>query len=224
MIIGGAGRLGAFLTKNLGGLKIISLDIKRSLSNSKNNKNIILRDGVMNQHEIISVARKIPKVDFIISATNVPSKQKDASFSEIYSLLLFPVDLILNLIDLKRIKTNGKIIFFGSANSKFISQRGIWYHICKSSLSIVVRYLALRLKNINATVNIISPGIVSYKKNGKILNAEKMNILSKKPVDPKQLLKIVRLLWECDSINCEEIHINGGYNIIDPYHFINKSK
>ena len=222
MIIGGSGRLGNFLIQNLKGIRIINLDVKKNLRAAKNIKNIYLRDGLLKKFEINAIARGLPKIDYIISATNFRTNPDTSSIFELFALLIFPVELILSLIASNKINKGCSIIFFGSSNSKYISQRSIWYHISKRSLRIVVKFIASKLKNNAATVNVISPGIISYKKNGKIPDVDKMNILNKKPVEPKQILNIIKLLWSCSSINCEEINIDGGYNTIDPFHFFQK--
>lgn len=222
MIIGGSGRLGTYLIQNLKGIRIINLDIKKSSRKSRNIKHIYLRDDLLKKSEINAIARCLPKIDYIISATNFRTNQETSSILELFALLIFPVELILSLIAANKINKGCSIIFFGSSNSKYISQRSVWYHISKRSLRIVAKLIASKLKNKAATVNVVSPGIISYKKNGKIPDVEKMNILNKKPVEPKQLLNIIKLLWSCSSINCEEINIDGGYNIIDPFHFFQK--
>lgn len=222
LIIGGSGRLGNFLIQNLKGIRIINLDIKKNLRAARNIKNIYLRDGLLKKYEINAIACDLPKIDYIISATNFRTNPDTSSIFELFALLIFPVELILSLIASNKINKGCSIIFFGSSNSKYISQRSIWYHISKRSLRIVAKFIASKLKNNAATVNVISPGIISYKKNGKIPDADKMNILNKKPVEPKQILNIIKLLWSCNSINCEEINIDGGYNTIDPFHFFQK--
>jgi NAD(P)-dependent dehydrogenase (short-subunit alcohol dehydrogenase family) len=222
LIIGGSGRLGTYLIQNLKGIRIINLDIKKSSRKSRNIKHIYLRDDLLKKSEINAIARCLPKIDYIISATNFRTNQETSSILELFALLIFPVELILSLIAANKINKGCSIIFFGSSNSKYISQRSVWYHISKRSLRIVAKLIASKLKNKAATVNVVSPGIISYKKNGKIPDVEKMNILNKKPVEPKQLLNIIKLLWSCSSINCEEINIDGGYNIIDPFHFFQK--
>ena len=222
LIIGGSGRLGTFLIQNLKGIRITNLDIKKNSRKTQNIKNIHLRDDLLKKSEINSIAHGLPKIDYIISATNFRTNPETTPIFELFALLIFPVELILSLIVANKINKGCSIIFFGSSNSKYISQRSVWYHISKRSLKIVAKFIASKLKNKAATVNVVSPGIISYKKNAKIPAAEKMNILNKKPVEPKQLLNIIKLLWSCSSINCEEIYIDGGYNIIDPFHFFQK--
>jgi NAD(P)-dependent dehydrogenase (short-subunit alcohol dehydrogenase family) len=57
-------------------------------------------------------------------------------------------------------KNGGSIVNIGSTNVNFISQQSIGYHIGKSAIHQMSRYLAVKLSEQSVNVNTVSPGIV----------------------------------------------------------------
>lgn len=108
----------------------------------------------------------LPKLDVIIWAQglNCSDKISDFKYSELNNLLksnvIFIASCINNLINLKKIKNNARLLIVSSIWQIESRQNKFSYTVSKSALQGLIKSSALDLGNKNIIINAVLPGVI----------------------------------------------------------------
>ena len=229
LIVGGNGKLGSSLSKKYSrNHKVISIDSEGY--NANDHTNFI---------EIISkklIKNKTAKINIVLFAHRSRSQSDDDSELKVgdFKILKNEVSTTINIIDIlfKRdlMAKGGKIILFGSTNDSHISQQNLYYHISKSSIKIMVKWLAERLISREVSVNGVSMGLVTdiedgenHAKNSILKVAKDLNI-NRRPTLFEEVAELVYCITSLKSnqMTGEMILIDGGFTLSDGYYMYTK--
>jgi glycerol dehydrogenase len=207
---------------------VIVLDVK--CLDFKDTENLIhiytdLSDQDSVYAAVASIREIVGKVDVLVNNARpyLNSKNINDDLDEFDTALhvLVKAPLILS-VKIKDLMTKGgSIINIGSTNSKMISQQSIGYHVGKSAIHQVTKYLAVQFAKYNINVNTVSPGIVEkghelsdkfkYIINGTIPYARGCSL--------DEISRLVLFLSQRSSryITGQEIFIDGGHTLCDQF-------
>jgi NAD(P)-dependent dehydrogenase (short-subunit alcohol dehydrogenase family) len=225
LIVGRNGKLGSSLSKKYSKThKVISMDSEDYYANDYENFIEIISKKLIKNNTV--------KINTVLLAHRSRSQSYDDSELKVgdFNILENEVSTTINIIDnlLKRdlIAQGGKIILFGSTNDSHISQQNLYYHISKSSIKVMVKWLAERLISREISVNGVSMGLVtdiedreSHANNSMLKVAKDLNI-NKRPTLFEEVAELVYCITSLKSnqMTGEMILIDGGFTLSDGYY------
>jgi enoyl-[acyl-carrier-protein] reductase (NADH) len=229
LIIGSRGKLGVALTnqysRTFNVIKVDSRDIDHG-------EQVDLIEYILEKIK----SNSIKKIDVILFAHRYKSRNDDVSKLKIgdFKVLENEVSTTINIIESlfknDLIASGGKIILFGSTNDSLISQQSLYYHIAKSSIKIMVKWLAERMMPHNVSVNGVSMGLITDAEDAKnnemqsvIRVAKNLNI-NKRPTSFQEVSEFVYSVTNLSSnqLTGETILMDGGFSLSDGYYMFTK--
>jgi len=229
LIVGAYGKLGSSLSKKYSKThRVIPIDNEEyQRGDYVNHIEIILKKLKKNDEK---------KIDTVIFAHRYKSKIQDDSELKVgdFKVLEIEVCTTINIVEalIKKdlIVRGGKIILFGSTNDCRISQQDLFYHIAKSSIKIIVKWLAERLITHEISVNGVSMGLVADVDVGKNLAMQSMLKVAKdlningRPTLFEEVSELVFSITSLKSnqLTGEMIIIDGGFTLSDGYYMFTR--
>lgn len=229
LIVGANGKLGSSLSKKYSNThKVIPMDGEDYHS-----------EDYINFIEILFKKLKknaSNKIDIVLFAHRYKSEIQDDSELKVgdFNVLKNEVSTTINVVDAlfknDLIVKGGKIILFGSTNDDRISQQDLYYHIAKSSIKIMVKWLAERLLFHEVSVNGVSMGLVADVEDGKnyaiqsILQVAKNLNINGRPTLFEEVSELVYCITSLKSnqMTGEIILIDGGFTLSDGYYMFTR--
>ena len=229
LIIGSRGKLGGALTNKYSRTwNVIPVDIV----DVDHGEQVDLIEHILRKINSNSIA----KIDAILFAHRYKPINEDISklkFGDIQVLeneVSTTVNIIESLFINDLIASGGKIILFGSTNDSLISQQSLYYHIAKSSIKIMVKWLAERLMPYDISVNGVSMGLVTDEKDTEnssmqsIAKVAKVLNINKRPTLFEEVSEFAYSITNLSSnqLTGETILIDGGFTLSDGYYMFTK--
>lgn len=229
LIIGAQGKLGtSLLKKYTENFRVIPLDSQDYYRED----NINFIDYILNKLK----NNTDNKIDIILFAHRYKSHSKDDSALKVgdFKVLENEVSTTINIVEAlfknDLIAKGGKIILFGSTNDSLISQQDLYYHIAKSSIKIMVKWLAERLISHEISVNGVSMGLISDEEDSKNNGMQSVNKVAKKlNINGRPTLfdEVSELVFSITALSSnqltgEMISIDGGFTLSDGYYMFTR--
>lgn len=128
----------------------------------------------------------------------------------------FPVFLLQELCNKKRIEVGGNVLFTGSLMGEFPHSVSLAYGVTKSAVHSLVKNLVKFLQPYHIRVNAIAPGFVDteWQKNKpvEIRKSIESKIALGRFCDPKELSDVYKMIIENAYFNGEIVTLSGGYS------------
>jgi hypothetical protein len=229
LIIGSRGKLGLALTNKYSRTcNVIPVD-SRDIADEEH---VGLIEYMLKKLNSNSIA----KIDAILFAHRYKSREEDISklkfgdFKVLENEVSTTIDIIESLVINNLIASGGKILLFGSTNDSLVSQQSLYYHIAKSSIKIMVKWLAERLMPYDVSVNGVSMGLVidgkDYKNNEmqSISRVAKVLNINKRPTLFDEVSELAYSITSLPSnqLTGETILMDGGFTLSDGYYTLTK--
>lgn len=249
LIFGGAKDLGRKLVESFSsnGANVIFADTDKNEAAKIVNKNIDfiecdICNGNQVKETVDKVIKKHKKIDVLINNIRGPPEVKDSfdysieEWMDKLKIILGGVFTSTKYVLKHMIKAKkGVILNIASISAKYIGDESVEYHVAKAGLIQFTKYVAHKYGKYNIRANTISPGFIVKDKHMDKFNSAKNKNYKEFTLLCHPLRKIGTLqdminlaLFLCSDeasfITGEDIVIDGGLTINDPWALVSKIK
>tara|TARA_Y100001970_G_scaffold258688_1_gene338847 strand:- start:11746 stop:12507 length:762 start_codon:yes stop_codon:yes gene_type:complete len=243
LITGGAGKLGTDICKvfNKNKINLIILDNDEKklkiLKNKLSGDNFYCSLDIANQKELINFCKtnlkKYLKNNHLLGLIHnarpylsLNSVEKSFDEWDLASSVILKSAAILAHYSLSFLKkSKGNIVNIGSTNSSFISEQPIVYTVFKSALVHLTSWQAVYYGHMNIKSNLISPCLISSKKESKKekkINSKSIPLKKKTNISEISLSIFNLITNKFPNLTGNNIVIDGGMTLIDHNYLIKR--
>lgn len=223
IIVGGSGRLGSNLIKNLkSNYNIINLSPEKSKTKTYK----YVKFDLSNKKDIeIFFSKKINDIACVINCARFRSKNKKETMADFENTFNIEVKNYFFFLEelLKRNKTKKiSILNISSTNATLVSHQFFSYHISKNLIETLTKYFSIKYLKFNTKINTLRLGLISTKNLDKIVKPNLIKKFNLKKTVPNyaEISNFIKINYIDNTLmNGTTISLDGSLTNIDQVYF-----